>query len=130
MGRILDVPTWERVRAVLTDPARERVRAKRSSLLSGLLRCGACSHPRVAAPRVHPELYRLRESRSLPTRMTVAARQRRRLELDWHPAEYAFRRTDARRASSTARKRGYVHAARVAGHACLVGRGSCVSPRP
>lgn len=48
---ILDRATWERVRAVLTDPARRRNPVVRSYLLTGLLRCGSCGHPMVAAPR-------------------------------------------------------------------------------
>lgn len=48
---ILDRPTWERVRAVLTDPARRRNPVVRSYLLTGVLRCGVCGHPLVAAPR-------------------------------------------------------------------------------
>lgn len=49
---ILDRATWERVRAVLTDPARRRNPVVRSYLLTGLLRCGSCDGGLVATPRV------------------------------------------------------------------------------
>ena len=48
---ILDEVTWRRVAALLTDPARRRNRAQRTYLLTGILRCGACGSPMVAAPR-------------------------------------------------------------------------------
>jgi DNA invertase Pin-like site-specific DNA recombinase len=39
---ILDRQTWERVRAILTDPARKMTTRGRRHLLTGLLRCGYC----------------------------------------------------------------------------------------
>jgi DNA invertase Pin-like site-specific DNA recombinase len=39
---IVDRPTFERVRAILTDPARRTNGAARTYLLSGLVRCGRC----------------------------------------------------------------------------------------
>lgn len=48
---ILDRETWERVRAVLTNPSRKRTPMVRSYLLTGILRCGQCGAPMVAAPR-------------------------------------------------------------------------------
>lgn len=48
---ILDETTWKRVRAILTDPARERKRPIRSYLLTGLLQCGRCGTAMVASPR-------------------------------------------------------------------------------
>lgn len=48
---ILDRATWERVRAVLTDPSRKRNPVVRAYLLTGLLRCGSCGKPMVATPR-------------------------------------------------------------------------------
>ncbi len=48
---ILDAPTWKRVSAILTDPARKRKRAIRSYLLTGLLRCSRCGTAMVATPR-------------------------------------------------------------------------------
>jgi DNA invertase Pin-like site-specific DNA recombinase len=48
---VLDEVTWRRIVALLTDPARSRNRSPRSYLLTGILRCGRCGSPMVAAPR-------------------------------------------------------------------------------
>lgn len=48
---ILDEVTWRRLVALLTDPARRRNGAQRTYLLSGILSCGSCGSPMVAAPR-------------------------------------------------------------------------------
>jgi site-specific DNA recombinase len=52
---ILDRATWERVVAILTDPARRRNPVVRSYLLSGILSCGSCGKAMVAAPRTRRE---------------------------------------------------------------------------
>ena len=49
---ILDQDTWNRVRAILNDPARKRTRvAQRYLLGQGVLRCGECGGQLVAAPQ-------------------------------------------------------------------------------
>lgn len=48
---ILDRPTWERVRAILTDPSRRKNPVVRSYLLTGMIRCAGCGGKLVAAPR-------------------------------------------------------------------------------
>ena len=71
---ILDQATWRRVGAILTDPARQRTRAKRSYFLSGLLHCASCGHQLVATPRRRKagagkrgRYHYLPERRSTPT---------------------------------------------------------------
>ena len=48
---ILDLHTWEQVRAILTAPSRAKRRRSRRYLLTGLLRCGKCGHLLVGTPR-------------------------------------------------------------------------------
>ncbi|MBI4347850.1 MAG: recombinase family protein, partial [Elusimicrobia bacterium] len=71
---IVDRSQWERLRAVLTDPARRTNRTARKYLLTGLLRCGMCGAKLVARPRsaecsanrghqVAPRLDKARRSR-------------------------------------------------------------------
>jgi site-specific DNA recombinase len=48
---ILYETAWNRVTAILTDPARKRKRPIGSYLLTGLLRCGRCGTVMVATPR-------------------------------------------------------------------------------
>lgn len=48
---VIDRATWERLRAVLTSPARRRNPVVRSYLLTGILSCGQCGHLMVATPR-------------------------------------------------------------------------------
>jgi DNA invertase Pin-like site-specific DNA recombinase len=48
---VIDRATWERLRAVLTNPARRRNPVVRSYLLTGILSCGKCGHVMVATPR-------------------------------------------------------------------------------
>lgn len=48
---IVDRASWERVRAILTDPSRRRRGPLTRYLLTGLARCGSCGTPLVGAPR-------------------------------------------------------------------------------
>jgi len=65
-GQILGPGTWEplisaedgeRLRLLLTDPARRKNRAARRYLLSGLLRCGKCGATLLSSPRGQVRRY-------------------------------------------------------------------------
>lgn len=58
---ILDEDTYERVRLVLTDPARRKTRPARKYLLTaGILRCGRCDGPMGSQPSKGRRGYRCR----------------------------------------------------------------------
>ena len=56
---IIDVPTWERVTTILTDPGRVRHRgtARRYLLAGGLVRCGRCGTTLVSRPKKGQRRY-------------------------------------------------------------------------
>ena len=63
---ILDRATWESVRALLTDPARQQLRPHRASLLTGLARCALCGAKLVVAPSQGRATYRCAKSPGRP----------------------------------------------------------------
>jgi site-specific DNA recombinase len=58
---ILEMPTWERVRAILLDPARRQRPPSREYPLYGILHCGACGRHLVATPRANGRNYGCRK---------------------------------------------------------------------
>lgn len=63
---IVDRPTWERLRAMLTDPSRAAVRSSRASLLNGLARCARCGTKLNVAPVLGRSTYRCSKSPGRP----------------------------------------------------------------
>lgn len=48
---VIDTATHERLRAILTDPARDRGQGKPPKLMTGLLFCGLCGHKMTSQPK-------------------------------------------------------------------------------
>lgn len=63
---IIPRTTWERVVAVLRDPARARVPSYRTSLLTGLARCGRCGAKLVVSPAEGRNRYRCQKAPGKP----------------------------------------------------------------
>lgn len=89
---VLDRDTWERVRAVLADPARKRTRPARQYLLAGLVRSTA-GDPMNGRPEKSGPAYTTRYQAEVPTSIDAERLEAHVVESvlialrDWKPSE-------------------------------------------